>query len=415
MLRFNLVFLILLSTQLFSQGLSLKDAISKAINTHPDIKRFILQVDKSRSSVDVARADYLPQLGLHVEYDPTRTYVLPVNGVFNTKDSDAYSIGATLYQKIWDFTKTASNIDAQKESIEIAKLSLSDAKAYLAYKVKLQYELIIVQRAAMRVRQKDLEAKNELYKQAEALVQQGMKTSADATRFLSSFYIAKDNLAIAKANFDKARARLSIYINERVESDVELDNTFLDTNNKLDESTILNSSPSLKALKKTIQKSDLEYKSVKASHYGSLDVMASYTHQNTLNKYDSSVVGITLDIPLYSGGRTSALVEQAEINKQNSNAQYNAKVLVLKEEIESLIIDIKRYKESISAKNAQLEAATQTSNLLDARYKEGLATYIEVLDASALKLDAELGLLSVKYDKSSAIHRLEYLEGKIDE
>ncbi len=62
---------------------------------------------------------------------------------------------------------------------------------------------------------------------------------------------------------------------------------------------------------------------------------------------------------------------------------------------------------------AQLRAATSTSELLSARYKEGLSTYIEVLDASALKLDAELGLLSAKYEKSSAIHKLEYFEGKI--
>ncbi|MCF6309776.1 MAG: TolC family protein [Sulfurimonas sp.] len=374
-----------------------------------------MQVNSSRSGVDIARADYLPQVSLQLEYDPTRTYVLPVNGIFNTKDSDAYFIGATLYQKIWDFSKTSSNIDAQKENIEIAKLSLSDAKAYLAYKVKLQYELIILQRAAMKVRQKDLEAKNELYKQAEALVRQGMKTSADATRFLSSFYIAKDNLAIAKASFDKAINTLSIYINEKLDSEVELESNNLDQSNNVDKQTILSSSPSLRVFKKSIRKSDLEYMSVKASHYGSLDLIASYTHQNTLNKYDSSIVGISLNIPLYSGGRTSALVEQAKINKQNLQAQYNSKLLMLKEEAESLLIDIQRYRETIISKNAQLEAAAQTSMLIEARYKEGLATYIEVLDASSLKLDAELGLLSAKYERNSAIYRLEYLEGKENE
>jgi len=87
--------------------------------------------------------------------------------------------------------------------------------------------------------------------------------------------------------------------------------------------------------------------------------------------------------------------------------------LALREEISSLLIDIKRYEKTISAKNAQLEAASQTTDLLNARYKEGLTTYIEVLDAMALKLDAQLGLLSAEYEKSSAIHRLEYLEGKI--
>ena len=413
MMKLYLAIFFLFSSQLFAQKLTLDDAINRALNTHPDIKRFILQVSKNTQGVDVARADYLPQVGLNAEYDPTRTYVLPVNGVFNTKDDDGYAVGATLHQKIWDFSKTTSNIDAQKESIEVAKLSLIDAKAFLAYKVKLQYELIEVQRAAMRVRKKDLQAKEALYKQAQALVKQGMKTTADATRFLSSFYIAKDNLAVSKASFDKARNTLSIYINEKITSDVELDSNSQKSKESMDSESVVNSSPSLKALQKGIQKSNLEYKSSKASHYGSLDAVASYTKQNTLNEYDSSLVGITLYVPLYSGGRTSALVEQAEINRQSSKAEYDSKVLALREEVESLLIDIKRYEQTIAAKNAQLEAASQTSNLLEARYKEGLATYIEVLDASALKLDAELGLLSAEYEKSSSIHRLEYLKGKI--
>ena len=415
MSKLNLLFVTLLSTQLFAQTLSLDDAITKAIDTHPDIKRFIAQVHKSNRAVDVAKADYLPQINFNAEYDPTRTYVLPANGVFNTKDSDGYILGVTLHQKIWDFSKTSANIDVQEKNIEISKLSLEDAKAYLAYKVKLQYELISVQRLAMQVRQKDLQAKEALYKQAQAFVEQGMKTSADATRFLSSYYVAKDNYAIARSGFDKARNTLAIYINEEVSNDVILDKSKDLTLENLSEEAILNDSLSLKLLQQSVKKSSYEYKSTKALHYGSLDAIASYTYQNTLSEYDSSLLGITFNIPLYSGGRTSAQVEQAEINRQSSQAEYDSKVLALKEEIQSLLIDINRFEKTISAKKAQLDAATQTSDLLDARYKEGLATYIEVLDASALKLDAELGLLNAKYSRNSAIFKLEYLQGKIND
>ena len=413
MFKLVVLFFTLFGIQLFAQKLNLDDAIKKAINTHPDIKRLVLQVDKSRSGVSVARADYLPQINLNAEYNPTKTYVLPSNGVFNTIDSDGYQVSASLHQKIWDFKKTLSNIDAQKENISIAELSLDDAKAYLAYKVKLQYELILVQRSAIKVREKDLEAKEELYKQAKALVEQGMKTSADATRFLSSFYIAKDNLAISQASFNKARNTLSIYINEKTPDDIVLENTMQVSYKDSDYKMIIKNSPLLKALEKGIEKSSLEYKSVKSSHYGSLDFIASYNYQNTLSEYDSTLVGLTFGIPIYSGGRTSAQAQQAQINKQSSQAEYDSKVLALTDEIQSLIIDIYRYEKTISAKIAQLAAATSTSELLDARYKAGLATYIEVLDASTLKLDAELGLLSARYERSSAIHKLEYLQGII--
>ncbi len=413
MFKKNLLLFALLGTQLFAQTLTLDSAIQKALSSHPDIQKASLVVHKNKRGVDLAEADYLPQVSLYAEYDPTKTYVLPSDGVFHTVDNDGYILSATLHQKIWDFSKTTANIDAQKENIDIAKLSLEDAKAYLAYQVKLQYELMLVQHSAIEVREKDLESKEALYKQALAEVQQGMKTSADATRFLSSFYVAKDNLAIAQANFEKARVSLSLYINEDIPEDVELEDTLQIRANTLNEQKIVQDSPSLKALKKGIQKSYLEHKSAKASHYGSVDGVASYSYQNTLNEYDSSLVGITLNIPLYSGGRTSAQVEQAEINRQSSQAEYNSKLLALRGQIESLLIDLQRYEKTIAAKNAQLDAAVSTYKLLDARYKEGLATYIEVLDALALQLDAKLGLLTAKYERSSAVHQLEYLQGKI--
>jgi len=406
--------LLLMLTTLNAQILSLNDCISKALDTHPDIKSSALQIEYSAQGVNVVRADYLPQVTLNAEYDPIKTYTLPNNGVFHTIESDGWQASATLRQKIWDFSKTFSNIKAKKTEEEISRLTLEDAKAFLAYKVKLQYELIVVQKKAVKVREQDLNAKEALYKQAKALVKQGMKTKADESRFLSSLYVAKDNLAIAQANFQKAKSTLSLYINTPISDDATFtDNTLDETGFVVNEQNILQNSPILQSLQKNIEKSEFNYKALKVTRYGSLDAIASYTYQDNLNAYDSSLVGVVLNVPLYLGGSISALKQQALTNKQRSLAQYDSKKLTLKEEIETLVIDLKRYKQTIRAKEAQLTSAKQTQTVLEARYKEGLSTYIELLDATAIALDANLGLLQAKYEKSATIHRLEYLKGKI--
>jgi len=410
----RLLLLLILSTFLNAQTLTLKQCIHKALDTHPDIKNFALGVEYSTKGVNVARADYLPQVTLNAEYDPIKTYTLPSNGVFHTIESDGWQASATLKQKIWDFSKTLSNIKAKQTVEESSKLTLKDAKALLAYKVKLQYELIVVQKKAVKVREQDLNAKEALYKQAKALVKQGMKTKADESRFLSSLYVAQDNLAIAQANFQKAKSILSLYINSPISDDTAFEQNILDKRDiVVNEQTILQSSPLLQSLQKNIETSELNYKVQKVSRYGSLDAIASYSYQDNLNSYDASLVGVVLNVPLYKGGSISSLQQQALINKQRSFAQYDSKTLILKEEIETLMIDLKRYSQTIKAKEAQLEAAKQTQTVLDARYKEGLATYIELLDATATALDANLGLLQAKYEKSAAMHRVEYLEGKI--
>lgn len=404
---------IVITNSLYAESLTLHESIQKALNSHPDIHKFALSVESAKSATNIARADYLPQVTLYAEYDPIRTYVLPVNGVFHTKKSDGLTISGVVNQKIWDFSKTTANIEAQKVEQKIANLTLKDAKALLAYKVKLQYELMLVQKTAIKVREKDLKSKQALYEQAEALVKNGMRTTADGSRFLSAVYVAQDNLTIAQASYEKAKKVLSLYINEPIGDDVTLENTLkLKSKVFVDEQTLLENAPSLLATKQSIKKSELAYKSIKATHYGSLDAIASYTRQDTLNEYDSTLVGVTYKVPLYSGGRTSALVEQLHLSEQSAIANLHSKELALKEEFATLIIDIKRYDKTIQAKESLLAASELTQKVLEARYKEGLSTYIEVLDASTLTLNAQLGLIQAIYEKSSAIHKLEYLQGK---
>ena len=397
---------------LHGETLTLQACITKSLDSHPDIKRFLLQARRSDRELDAVKADYLPQISLSGEYDPTRTFVFPTGGTFNTMDSDGWQVGATVTQKIWDFSKTTSRIKAQQVQQDIAGLSLQDGRALLAYKVKLQYELILVQQKAAMVRKKDVQTKEELYKQAQALQQQGLKTRADTSRFLSAAVAAKDTLSLTGASLSKAKVVLSLYIGETILPETVFEEAeIMPTAYPADEKTVLQESPVLKGLQQTIQKNELLYKATRAAHYGSIDAVASYSYQDTLNSYDSTLVGVMLSIPIYSGGRLTARDEQAMIDRQSAENEYKAKVLALKEEFEGLTIDIKHYGQTILAKTAQLKAASQTLQVVNGRYREGLATYIEVLDATAQKLDAELGLLQAGYDRSSAIHRLEYLQG----
>ncbi len=408
-------FLFLSIGSLFAESLSLEKAIQTALKHHPDVRTFSLKVKQSESAYDSAFASYLPQVSLQANYNALQTYVLPQNGTFHTIDDDGWSAGASLQQKIWDFSKTSSLVNASKLDSTISELSLKDFKSLLRSQVKGLYALMYVQKEAIDVRKKDLEAKEAYYAQAKALVKEGLKTDADASRFLSSVYIAQDNLAISRASFLKAKNSLSLYMGESISDEVELENSFESTPHIEKETLqkdILQNNYQLQIVSKSIEKNQLIHKSTQASHYGSIDAVASYTHFDTLNAYDAKNAGIVLNIPLYSGGRTSAEVQKADISTQIAKAQEASELLKLQEQSESLLIDIERYKKTIAAKKAQEHSAQKTLNVLEGRYKEGLATYIEVLDATSLLLNAKLGLLEAYYSKSIALNNLEYLQGK---
>jgi outer membrane protein TolC len=405
---------LIFTSALFAQTLTLQESIDKTILNHPDIKSFMLKIKQAQKSYEVSTSEYLPQINLQANYNLQQTYALPVNGTFHTIDEDGSNIGVNLKQKICDFSKTSSTIKASKLEKDISKLSLKEAKALLVYKVKSLYNLMLVQKEAIKVHQQDLETKSAFYKQAKALTKQGLKTKADESRFLSALYIAEDNLAQARASYLKAKNTLSLYMAEEISDDVVLEEDILKREHQFENvvKEILKSNYQLKIEDLSIDKNRLLHKATKASGYGSIDAVASYNHLDTLNSYDSKLVGINLNIPLYSGGKISAQTQKAKIALQLAKEKKNFRILALKDDIEKLFIDIKRYDKTIKAKKAQLKSANETKNILEARYKEGLTTYIEVLDATTTVLSAKLGVIEAYYSKNESINRIQYLKGK---
>ncbi|MBP7227263.1 MAG: TolC family protein, partial [Aliarcobacter sp.] len=288
--------------------------------------------------------------------------------------------------------------------------------ALMVYKIKSLYKLIVVQQEAIEVHKKDLESKNAYYEQAKALEAQGLRTKADSSRFLSAYYLSQENLAIAKASYDKAKNSLSLYMGEKIEDSVSFESDIIKKSyifeDALNEEEILANNSQLKIDALNINKNQQLYKSAKASHYGSIDVVASYNRIDTLNEYNSSALGVMYVLPLYAGGRIEAEAEKAQIGVKIAKEQKESKTIAIKEELSNLIIDIARYDKTIEAKKAQLLWANETKDVLQGRYKEGLSTYVEVLDAQALILSSQLGLLESYYAKSMAIDQVDYLKGK---
>ena len=402
---------------LSAELLTLESAIDKALQNYPDIQASSLRVESAILGSQSATSAYLPQINLNANYNLTQTFVFPVAGQFNTIDDSSWSIGVNLKQKIWDFKKTTLQIEATDIDKSIAALSLEDSKALLSYKVKSLYQLIVLDLEAIKVHKKDVLTKEAYYEQAKALVREGLKTDADASRFLSALYGAKENLANSQTLYAKAKNSLSLYMGETITDRTTFEHTLLrDSNYEFSsdiEKQLLEKNYQLKIAQKSIEKNHLLHKSIRASHYGSVDAIASYTHLDTLNSYDSKLAGIVLNVPLYTGGKTSTEVEKSQVASNIALAELLSKKLQLQEEIESLFLDLEHFYTTLEAKEAQLRSAQQTQNVLDGRYKEGLATYIEVLDASTVVLSAELALLETEYQISMLYKRVEYLEGKI--
>jgi outer membrane protein TolC len=376
----------------------------------------MLRIQQAKEGYAIAKADNRPQVNFSATYNPTQTYVLPANGSFSTVDDDGWNVGITMRKKIWDFEKTSTLIEATKVDEDIAKLSLEELKSLLAYKVKSLYKLMVVQQDSIHVRERDLETKEAFYAQAEALVRQGLKTKADSYRFRSSVYVAKERLSSAQTLFRKAKYSLSLYMEKPISDEVILDKNVLNDTLVFDralEEKVLTLNPKIQKDTLAVKKSKLLHHSIKQANYGSFDVFSNRVHFETLNSYNSNYVGLTYSVPIYSGGRMTAQEQEAKIGYQIANEQQDSDRMALKEELHGLMMDIEQYKITIEARKSAIMSAKRAEEVIEARYKEGLTTYMEVLDNTTELLDAELALLQAYYSKSLAYDRVKYLKGAL--
>jgi len=408
----TLLILPLLLLSLHAKVLTLRDCVDKALASHPDVKSYLLRLKRQHEGLEAQKGAWRPQVSAMAEYDPQRTYVLPLNGRFHTLDEDGWSAALTLRQKIYDFGGTDSKIASAALRRDIAELSYEESKALMRYLVRTAYLGVLVQKAALTVKKKDLEAKEALLEQARALVAQGLKTRADESRFLASVKGAEDTLAQARAAYAKAIATLERYILEPVGEETAFEEGILTRAPDLSAIScrdIVQRNLQLKITHKEDEAAKEEFRSAKAQHFGSLDAIAEATHNETLSNYDTLLLGVRYSVPLYSGGRLRAQTQQARISQLEAAAKSESKRLALTEECRSLRADLDESERRIEARMAQTEAARQTRELIVARYKEGLATYMEVLDAEATWLDARLQLLQAYSTRASKLYRLEYL------
>jgi multidrug efflux system outer membrane protein len=100
--------------------------------------------------------------------------------------------------------------------------------------------------------------------------------------------------------------------------------------------------------------------------------------------------GPNLSLPLFEGGRNRAGLQRARSAYQDALAQYRSQVLVAFHEVEDGLIGLRLLKEQFEAQMRAVDGAKKVADLSLLRYKEGLASYLEVVVADRTALENEI-------------------------
>jgi outer membrane protein TolC len=106
-------------------------------------------------------------------------------------------------------------------------------------------------------------------------------------------------------------------------------------------------------------------------------------------------IGSTAILTIFDAGRRKAEVERARAIKDETAAQYRATVLRAFKEVEDNLALLRQLHEEAASEQAAVVSAQRNLDLATNRYREGIVSYLDVIDAEETALRTKTTALDI--------------------
>jgi len=117
--------------------------------------------------------------------------------------------------------------------------------------------------------------------------------------------------------------------------------------------------------------------------------------------------GVSVRLPLWDGGRTGAETARADAEIEVARSRLAEFDSLLGLDIRQRVLDIESGRAAVAAATDAVRAATEARRVVDERFRAGVLSQIEVLDA-------ELALLQAELDRTRALAGVRLAEARLD-
>lgn len=376
-----IIFLFLIS---ITFGADLKELLDIALRNTTNIKLSELDLKRAYEEIRRARSGILPSLTGNYSYTH-----LDDNLVFGFGLRDRQSYRITLTQNI--FNKVIfDTLSLAKKEVKLKKLILEDVKKEVRYTVKEFYYALLYKKAVVELERDNVRYWEENLKQVEEKYKAGILPKVEYLRAKAQYESAKARLVNAETDYFKSLEELRAFLRTEGIKDIEGKLSYKEypLEGKLWEEMLLENNSTLKIAKQKLEVVKELIDVATANYYPTVQAFAEYQGFTTRRSLFGGkewlkgyTVGISLNYTFFDGFKREAEVAQRKIDYLKEKENYKDTLHKVKAELRKTLLDIKSLKERIKATKLSLKAARESLRLSTERYKEGVATQLEVLDA----------------------------------
>ncbi|NHB92713.1 outer membrane channel protein TolC [Photorhabdus cinerea] len=388
-----------------SQAEDLLQVYKQAKESNPELRKSMAERNAAFEKINESRSPLLPQLGLNTGY----TYN---SGYRDKRDTESNTLSATLKltQTIFDMSKWRQ-LNLQEKTAGIADVTYQSSEQKLILDSATAYFKVL----------RTIDSLSYIEAQKAAIYRQLDQT----TQRFNVGLVAITDVQNARANYDRVLADEVVGRNEldnALEALRQVTGTYYPQLASLNIDRFKTQKPeAVDILLKEAEKrnlsllsarlgQDLAREKIKVEQSGhmptielgaSTGVSNSQFHGANRAKNDYSgenSVGLTLSLPIYSGGATSSRVEQAQYGFVSASEQleniYRNVVQVVRSSFNNISASIS----SINAFKQVVVSAQSSLDAMEAGYQVGTRTIVDVLDATTKLYDAKQKLSNARYD-----------------
>ncbi|MBI3528817.1 MAG: TolC family protein [Betaproteobacteria bacterium] len=415
------------------QPLTLKEARQIALANRPLVRAVDLSVAGARQNTIQVQSARYPQLSASITaadaYRETTTQDgkevtldtrIAAGGLNNPTILRRESNGLFLSQLITDFGRTANLVESAKFA-ETAQQHLANAtRAQVILETSDAYFAALAAQSVLRVAAKTVDARSLLFDKISALARNKIKSELDV-RF-AQVNLGEARLLQLKAEnaVDAAFARLSTSLGYHDARRFTLaDESTAEPLGDID--TLLGQAvaarPELASLRADREAAKKSVDAAKALSYPTINLYAAagvtpYGDDRLSRNYGA--IGLNLSVPLFDGGKISALQQQAQLRSLAlSENLVEAQNNVLRS-VRVAWLNARSGYENIGITENIRDAASQVLSLAESRYNLGITSIVELNQAQLSAIDAEIANSRARYDYLIARTALDYEVGALD-
>ena len=382
---------------------ALKDAVNFALENKAEAKRADLAIKKAEYKIDEARAGALPQISADagMQYSPIlQQMVLTFAGQQMKGEMSrpwVSNIGVSVYQNIFD-QRVFTGLKAAKSTREFYQVNADLTDEQIIERVANAYYQVFIQEEKLKTIEKSYENTNKVRNVIKSLVENGLAKPIDLDRIV----VQLNNISSSRQQLINAvdinKNALKFYMGYPIEQSIRLIEETITPNLALLEDQIdVENRTEFKVLSKQKELLGFAKEAERANLYPTVGLSANYGYAGMGDKFitskdyfwsDLASVGLSVKVPIFSGGAIKAKINQAEIDLLDIEEQMNDTKLGLSLEYQNAKAQIENTLKSVDIQEENVSLAEKVLVNTQNNYQQGLANLTEILDAENALTDA---------------------------